>query len=77
MQIVKDSVETLKGVSEVLTKHKRKFITALTAMGLIFVLAWRGIIPGEVASADIKVVALGFVLLEIAGRTKLLSNGKD
>jgi hypothetical protein len=70
-------MEALKNISEALTKHKRKFITALVGMGLIFVLAWKGVIPGDTASADIKVIALGFVLLEIAGRTKLLSNGKN
>ena len=76
MEVLKPTVETLKGVSEALTKHKRKFVVALTAMGLMFVLALKELIPGEAASTDIKVVALGFILLEVVGRTKLLSNGK-
>jgi hypothetical protein len=70
-------MDALKNISEVLTKHKRKFITTLVGMGLVFILALKGIVPGETASADIKVIALGFILLEIAGRTKLLSNGKN
>jgi len=69
-------MEVLKTVSEALTKHKRKFIATLTAMGLIFILALNGIVPGRDASTDIKVIALGFITLEILGRTKLLSNEK-
>ena len=70
-------MEALKAVSEALTKHKRKFITTLTAMGLIFILALKNIIPGTTASNDIKIIVLGFVTLEVLSKTKILSNGKS
>ena len=76
MKIMQNSVEALKGVSEVLTKHKRKFIATLTAMGLIFVLALNGTIPGATASSDIKIIVIGFVTLEVLSKTKIL-NGKN
>ena len=69
-------MEILKNVSEALTKHKRKFIVTLVGMGLVFILALKGIVPGRDASTDIKVIAIGFITLEILGRTKLLSNEK-